>query len=111
MYFSDFHHASKKLQLKPSEMYFVLLQYGAKVLQLIDFDKVHESVGAFRRKWMTFRLEKKRSQSPFDSTDFIFCQFPLGAVPKFKQVFEKSLDSSNNAVLLTKLICLPCYEE
>lgn len=60
MYFSDFHHASKKLQLKLSEMYFVLLQYGAKVLQLIDFDKVHESVGAFRRKWMTFRLEKKK---------------------------------------------------
>ena len=60
MYFSDFHHASKKLQLKLSEMYFVLLQYGAKVLQLIDFDKVHKSVGAFRRKWMTFRLEKEK---------------------------------------------------
>lgn len=89
MYFSDFHHASKKLQLKLSEMYFVLLQYGAKVLQLIDFDKVHESVGAFRRKWMTFRLEKKRSQSPFDSTDFIFCQFPLGAVPKFFSSLRK----------------------
>lgn len=47
MYFSDFHHASKKLQLKLSEMYFVLLQYGAKVLQLIDFEKFMNRLGLF----------------------------------------------------------------
>ena len=40
-------------------MCFALLRYGAKVLQLIDFEKVHELVSSFRRKWMTFRFEEK----------------------------------------------------
>lgn len=111
MYFSDFHHASKKLQRKLSEMYFVLLQYGAKVLQLIDFDKVHKSVGAFRRKWMTFRLEKKDLKAPLILLISYFASFRSVLFQNSFQVFEKSLDSSNNAVLLTKLICLPCYEE